>query len=154
MIGSVHLGGRKNGQRGRPRKWDEGEGIIGAMLHIRRVDEGDTITLHISGTVDLSTVLRLRDVAFTAIGARPRVLCLDLRAISHTEIAGINTLITISRVARLVHVSCLALPSAALREILMETGLTRMLPCEPSLPLSGVECHEAAEADIVLPVSP
>jgi anti-anti-sigma factor len=113
------------------------------MLHIRRQDENETVTLHLSGTIDLATVLRLRDVAFSVIGERPGTLYLDLRAIAHVEITGINTLVTISRVARLVKVRCFILPSASLRDTLMQTGLTRMFllpndtlpstaPCEDS----------------------
>jgi anti-anti-sigma factor len=135
MVRPVLLGGRKNGQRGRPRKWIETEGIIGCMLHIRREDVGETVTLYLSGTIDLASVLRLREVAFTAIGHRPRVLCLNLCGVAHVEIGGLNTLVTISRVARLVNVCCVIVPSAPVRDTLRDTGLVRMLPFAHSLPL-------------------
>ncbi|MDX1932141.1 MAG: STAS domain-containing protein [Capsulimonadales bacterium] len=100
------------------------------MLQIERRYEGASLLLRLTGAIDLGSILRLRDVAFSAIGERPSLLLLDLRSVSHIEIAGINTLVTIARVARLVKVCCVVLPSEELRGTLTRTGLWRLLPFE------------------------
>ena len=101
-------------------------------LIVLRTDEAERIVLHTEGVVDMTTLLVLRDAAFTAIGARPRVLCLDLTpARGQLDIAAINTLVTIGRVARLVDVHLTVRVRAELEETLRITGLIRALPLDP-----------------------
>lgn len=120
--------------RGRPRKVDILSGPNANILRIRRVDTDGVITLHLSGSLELANLLALREAAFTAIGNRPEHLIMDLRSVLSVEIAAINTLVTIGRVAELMKVGFHIIPSAALRVTMEQTGLTRLLP-----PLSGKE---------------
>jgi hypothetical protein len=125
-----HMIGR-NGQRGRPRRIEAPDGSLGSILRVRRIEEKGAITLQFSGTADLANLLMLRDVSFTAIGDRPALLCLDMRNVAAVEITTINTLVTISRVARMVKVGFALLPSSALRATLEDTGLIQILPLPP-----------------------
>lgn len=136
-----HMIGR-NGQRGRPRRIESSDGGIGSALRVRRVDEDGVILLQFSGAADLANLLNMRDAAFTAIGDRPRLLCLDMRNVASVEIAAINTLVTIGRVARMVGVRFALIPGTLLRETLTETGLIRMLP-----PPDETEEHDETEAE-------
>jgi anti-anti-sigma regulatory factor len=140
-----HMIGR-NGQRGRPRRIEASDGSLGASLRVRRTEENGVLILQFSGTADLANLLTLRDASFTAIGDRPRLLCLDMRAVASVEIATINTLVTIGRVARMVGVRFALIPSTALRETLRETGLIRMLP-PPDAMEEGDAAADAAAAD-------
>lgn len=120
--------------RGRPRKVDILSGPNANILRIRRIDTDGSITLHLSGSLELANLLALREAAFTAIGSRPHLLFMDLRSVLSVEIAAINTLVTIGRVANLMKVQFHIIPSAALRETMMQTGLFRMLPPPPEEP--------------------
>jgi anti-anti-sigma regulatory factor len=122
-----HMIGR-NGQRGRPRRIEAPDGGIGSALRVRREEEDGVIILQFSGAADLANLLNMRDAAFTAIGDRPRLLCIDMRNVASVEIAAINTLVTIGRVARMVGVRFALIPGTLLRETLKETGLIRILP--------------------------
>jgi hypothetical protein len=122
-----HMIGR-NGQRGRPRRVEVPEGGLGSVLRVRRSVEDGVLTLQFTGTADLANLLTLRDVSFTAIGERPFLLCLDMRMVTAVEIATINTLVTIARVAGMVGVHFALIPSNVLRDTLEQTGLTRLLP--------------------------
>lgn len=103
-----------------------------AALHIRREDAPDRVTLHLHGALDVTTMLELRDAAFTAVGPRPRTLCLDLSGVeSALEMPAINTLVTISRVARMVNVACVVRVRPDVEAVLRKTGLIRMLPLDP-----------------------
>jgi anti-anti-sigma regulatory factor len=118
--------------RGRPRKVDILSGPNANVLRIRRVDSDTTITLQLSGSLELANLLALREAAFTAIGSRPAMLYMDLRSVLSVEIAAINSLVTIGRVASLMKVGFHIVPSVALRETLMQTGLFRLLPPPPA----------------------
>lgn len=118
--------------RGRPRKIDILSGPNANILRIRRIDGDNTITLHLSGSLELANLLALREAAFTAIGSRPGQIFMDLRSVLSVEIAAINTLVTIGRVAELMKVHFHIIPSTALRATLMQTGLFRLLPPPPT----------------------
>jgi ABC-type transporter Mla MlaB component len=126
-------------RRGRPRKADLMALPNAQILRIRREDGPDEITLHLSGSLVLAHLLTLRDEAFTALGARPKRLVIDLRSVATTEIAAISTLVTIARVAGMVRVPFNIIPSRGLRPMLEETGLTRLLP--PLDPATGLESN-------------
>jgi anti-anti-sigma regulatory factor len=116
------------GPGGRQAQAEESCEDSGGALSIDRLDEDGTVTLRLSGALDLSSLLRVRDEAFTAIGERPRLFCMDLTEVDGIEIAAIQTLVTIGRVARLVHVGFHIRPSPILRDIILSTGMIRMLP--------------------------
>lgn len=115
-------------RRGRPRKAELLALPNAQVLRIRREDGEELSTLFLSGSLVLAHLLTLRDEAFTAIGARPKRLVVDLRSVVTVEIAAISTLVTIARVAAMVEVDFNIVPSRALRPMLEETGLTRLLP--------------------------
>lgn len=97
-----------------------------AELHVQVEDNGsEGITLHVSGTLDLSTVLPFRDSVFTAIGNRPPLLVLDITRLNQVDVAGISALVTTGRVARLMNVPFSVSPSPSLKSLLQETGLYR-----------------------------
>jgi len=117
------------GPHGRQAQVEEAaEDSGGSALSISRLDEDGIMTLTLAGTLDLSSLLRVRDEAFTAIGERPRLLCMDLTKVDGIEIAAIQALVTIGRVARLVHVGFHVRPSPTLRDLILSTGMIRMLP--------------------------
>lgn len=93
-----------------------------------RRDSGDVVFLTLSGYVDADALILLREAAFAAIGAAPRVLCLDLQQTDPTEIATINNLVTIARVAALMRVELRVRASQNVLTMLRETGLARILP--------------------------
>lgn len=93
-----------------------------------RHDSSDVISLTMYGYVDADALIMLRDAAFAAIGAAPRLLCLDLRETDPTEIATINNLVTIARVAGLMHVEFRVQASPEVVTMLRQTGLARLLP--------------------------
>ena len=105
-----------------------------ASLTLRRENAPDRrIILHIAGTIDTTTQNDLRDTAFTVIGLRPAVLCLNLVGLDGIpDAVGIQTLTTISRVASLVNVSCMVYPSHDFAAVLKATGLIRLLPLDES----------------------
>lgn len=102
------------------------------MQHIldiqqQKNDDGSIVTLRLVGTINFATVSKIRETAFAAMGEHPSYLYLDLRAIAQVEIYGIQTIVTITRVARLLNVQCLVLPSSCLREVLTQTGMDAKL---------------------------
>jgi hypothetical protein len=126
------------GPRGRQAYVEESaEDSGGGALSIGRRDEGGVVTLTLSGALDLSSLLRVRDEAFTAIGERPRLLCMDLTEVDGIEIAAIQTLVTIGRVAHLVHVGFQIRPSPTLRGTILSTGMLRMLPFADGAGMGG-----------------
>ena len=97
-----------------------------AELRVRQEDNGDArTTLWISGTLDLATVLPFRDAVFTAIGAKPLALVLDVTRVRDIDTVGIFALVTAGRVARLMKVAFSVTPSPSLRTLLEETGICR-----------------------------
>lgn len=78
-------------------------------------------------------MITFRDAAFSAIGARPSVLLLDLTDAPFVDTTGLETLVTVARVGRMVAVSVRILPSPHLRHVLRVTGLTRFLPIAESV---------------------
>lgn len=104
--------------------------VPAGMAELRVSEEHDAsgrVALRMRGTLDLATVLPFRDAVFTAIGKRPTSLLLDLTRVENVDIAGISTLVTVGRVARLLHVSFFVAPSASLRATLESTGISRTL---------------------------
>jgi ABC-type transporter Mla MlaB component len=81
-------------------------------------------TLVMSGTLDLSTVLPFRDAVFTAIGAKPPHLVVDMTRIKNVDVAGISALVTAGRVAKLMKVSFSVLPSSSLKVLMEETRMS------------------------------
>lgn len=101
-------------------------------------DEG--LTLRMRGVIDAVTVTEFRDVVFTAMGERPRLLVLDLTQVEAVDTTGLETLVTIARVARTVNLDLSLLPSPRLLRVLAMTGLTNalpLLPLPPPPPLPG-----------------
>ena len=97
-----------------------------AELRVQQEDSGDfKTTLRISGTLDLATVLPFRDAVFTAIGAKPLMLVVDVTRVRDIDTAGISALVTAGRVARLMKVPFSVTPSPSLRTLLEETGICR-----------------------------
>jgi anti-sigma B factor antagonist len=92
-----------------------------------RADESLTIVYAV-GDLDLATVLPFRDAAFTAIGHKPKRLILDMSGLDRLDITGLNTLLTVGRVARLVKIAVTVRPSPRLRALLQVTGLVRQMP--------------------------
>jgi anti-anti-sigma factor len=92
---------------------------------------GGAQIIRLVGDLDLSTVLPFRDAAFTAIGTRPPRLVVDLTDLDRIDITGLNTLLTVVRVGRLVHVPVYINPSERIRAIFTATGLIQRIPFEP-----------------------
>jgi anti-anti-sigma factor len=105
----------------------------------------DTVTLYARGDLDMESVISFRDAAFTVIGGRPRELFLDLTAVPFADTTGLAALVTVARVARMVHIPVRVLPSPHLRRVLRVTGLTQLLPFapgaaeEPDSPAAGAQ---------------
>ena len=93
-------------------------------------DKDGAIVITGKGDLDLSTILPFRDAAFSALGQRPPLLVLDMTHLNRLDITGLNTLLTIGRVARLVHVSIRLIPGERIRTLFTITGLERQLPFE------------------------
>src|SRR5690349_17785405 len=96
-------------------------------LRQQKNDNGSIITLSLAGTINFATISQLRETAFAALGEHPNYLFLDLRSMTQIEVFGIQTLVTITRVARMVNAQCLVLPSAALHLALSQTGMDAKL---------------------------
>ena len=94
-----------------------------------REEDGASI-VRVVGDLDLATILPFRDAAFTLIGLHPPLLLLDMSRLQRLDITGLNTLLTVGRVARLVKVPVIVRPSERLRALLKTTGLIRQLPVE------------------------
>jgi anti-anti-sigma regulatory factor len=93
-------------------------------LRVQYRDGGSgSVTLLVSGILDLSTVLPFRDAVFTAIGNRPRRLVVDVAQLGDADVAGISALVTAGRVARLMNVPFFVAPSPSLKSLLEETGI-------------------------------
>ena len=104
-----------------------------AELRIQQEDNGDfKTTLRISGTLDLATVLPFRDAVFTAIGAKPLLLVVDVSRVRDIDTAGISALVTAGRVAQLMKVPFSVTPSLTLRTLLEETGICRTVSLSDS----------------------
>lgn len=97
----------------------------------------DRLTLCLEGDLDLDSISRFRDRAFTAIGERPGVLLLDLSRVPFVDTAGLAALVTVARVARMVSVGVGVIPAPHLRRVLHLTGLTRLLPITDASVLDG-----------------
>lgn len=80
------------------------------------------------GDLDVDSIPRFRDAAFTLIGGQPRSLLIDLSCVPFVDTAGLATLVTIARVAKMLHIAVAVKPAAHLCRVLRTTGLTRVLP--------------------------
>ncbi len=90
---------------------------------------GDGVILvRVAGDLDISTVLPFRDAAFTAIGSRPPLLLLDLVALGHLDITGLNTLLSIGRVGKLMKVPVRVIPGEKIARLFTATRLGAQLP--------------------------
>ena len=87
----------------------------------------------------LENVTPFRDRAFTAIGLRPCLLRIDLRRANFVDTSGLATLVTIARVAKMVHVPLEIWPAPHLRRVLSLTGLTRYFSVQPPEPPAASE---------------
>lgn len=84
-------------------------------------------TICVEGDLDSTRIARFRETAFSAIGARPKRLLLDLRTVPFVDTAGLATLVTVARVALRVQVAVAVQPSPHLRHVIEVTRLTRVL---------------------------
>lgn len=83
----------------------------------------------------LENVGAFRDRVFTTLGRRPIHLCLDLSACEFVDTSGLASLVTVTRVARRVHVPILVVPAPHLRRVLAISGLIRFIPVAPFCPV-------------------
>lgn len=90
-------------------------------------DDSGLVALRMRGTLELATILPFRDAAFSAIGRRPSGLVLDLKRVETIDDAGIASLVTTVRVARMLNVPFFVAPSPALRDTLEATGICRKM---------------------------
>jgi len=95
----------------------------------KRVSDGAAV-IRVIGDLDLATILPFRDAAFTAIGLHPPLLLLDMSSLGRLDITGLNTLLTVGRVAQMVKVPVKVRASERLLSLLQTTGLIRQLPIE------------------------
>lgn len=95
-------------------------------------DEEGCLELLVRGRLDLNTVLSFRDAAFSALGERPKRLRIDLTTLQIVETAGIATLVTLSRVAKMMKVPFELKSSADLAATFTETGLDRLMHTTPA----------------------
>ena len=86
--------------------------------------------VRVVGDLDLTTVLPFRDAAFTLIGTRPHRLVLDLTCLEHLDITGLESLLTVGRVGRMVCVPVTVLPNERVRRLFAVAALSRQLPLE------------------------
>lgn len=93
-------------------------------------DEG--MALRVRGVIDTLTIPEFRDAVFTAMGERPCLLLLDLTQVEAVDTTGLDTLVTIARVARTVNLNLSILPSPRLLRVLTMTGMAGALPLLPS----------------------
>ena len=102
-----------------------------SVLEIREDHCGDAVVLRLEGVLDTVTVVELRDTAFTAIGARPAEVCLDLNLVlTPLSQLAMETLVTICRVANMVKVRFSVLVPPPLAPDWQNAGLTRLLPLQ------------------------
>lgn len=99
--------------------------------------EARGVLLRLEGRLDFHTVLALRDAAFTAIGARPPHLCLDLALLPLPDASGVQSLVTIARVARLVDVQFTLIASDSLAVLLRDTGLGKTSSLDGNIKETG-----------------
>ncbi len=92
------------------------------------------LLLTVRGRLDVNTVLAFRDAVFSALGEHPRQLILDIRPLLLVEATGIATLVTLSRVAKLMKIPCEIQPSPELDAVFRETGLDRLMSAPPPTP--------------------
>ena len=112
---------RPRARRGRP------PAIVSPhLLAVERIKDGTVLTLHVTGQLDLNTVLTFRDAIFSAMGEQPEQLTLDLTDLRALDSAGISALVTVARVAGLVRTDLTLVPAPRFRELLIETGLGRL----------------------------
>lgn len=94
-----------------------------------RVDAAGVPLIAVTGELDSSNVASL-DAAIASITAeRPQRLILDLSGLRFMDSAGISVLIGAAAKVEAVH---LRNPSPAVRRVIELTGLTGVLPIEPS----------------------
>ncbi len=87
-------------------------------------------TLHFVGALNAVTLSQVRDEAFTAIGARPPHLCIDLTDAESPDPAALDSLVTIASVARMMGVTfCVRVP-APLMCLLEASHLSRLIPID------------------------
>lgn len=97
--------------------------VVASELSIRRVAEADGVTLKLSGTIDPTGLLELRDVAFTEIGGKPARLFLDTRGlVGSVDMPTAENLMTIGRVARMMGILCTVIAHNELAAFLSATG--------------------------------
>jgi hypothetical protein len=120
--------------------------VEGGSLEVRVDEVGGATILRIHGALDPESVLVLRDIAFTAIGARPDELCVDIELVNlPLGKVAMETLVTISRVARLVNVRYSVIVSPSLESLWRKAGLERVMPMQ-SVSKYSVAAMKAAEA--------
>jgi anti-anti-sigma factor len=90
--------------------------------------EAAGVTLRASGGLDFNTVIAFRDAAFAAVGGKPARLTLDLSALNYCDTAGLNGLLAVVRVGRLMGVPVRVTPAPELRATLESTGLSHQIP--------------------------
>lgn len=120
-----HRGGKSNSA---PTGRNSTAAPRGLSIDTREEDEG--IRLILRGSLDLASVLAFRETAFTVLGARPPRFYIDLSALPLPDISGLNALVTIARVARLVDVRLCLVVSCPLKRLMEQTGLIRMVTLE------------------------
>jgi anti-sigma B factor antagonist len=68
-------------------------------LSLSTTSDADTITVHVAGDVDLSTVGELDRAMLTAVNGDVSSVVIDLAAVTFIDSAGINTLLKSRRLA-------------------------------------------------------
>lgn len=83
--------------------------------------------LHIRGVIDGTTVLAFREVMFSAIGRRPRILRLMLNDIDDISDVGISNLVTTARVAAMMQVGIEVVAIGRAHEMMSTSGLLDLI---------------------------
>jgi anti-anti-sigma factor len=89
---------------------------------------GGAVTLRASGGLDFNTVIVFRDAAFAAVGGKPGQLLLDLSGLVYHDTTGLNGLLAVVRVARMMGICVRVAPGPVLRATLESTGLASQIP--------------------------
>lgn len=101
--------------------------VPNSMFSVRRdIAEDGALVLRTRGRLDVLTALPFRDAVFGALGERPSLLEINLEEINLLEAAGINSLLTVIRVARLVGVPYRVRASGAITRLLETTRLAQL----------------------------
>jgi len=83
--------------------------------------------LHIRGVIDGTTVLAFREVMFSAIGRKPRILRLMLNDIDDISDVGISNLVTTARVAAMMQVGIEVVAIGRVHEMMSTSGLLDLI---------------------------